>query len=190
MEKRLEGKRVAILMTHGFEQSEFEMPYKSLKEEGALVDIVSLKKEKIKGWKDKNWSDSVDADLSVDDANCENYDALVLPGGVMNPDFLRSSDTAISFVGCFMESGKPVAAICHGPWLLIETGKIKGRKVTSYKSIKTDLENAGAIWIDTEVVVDRGLVTSRSPKDLPVFCQKMIEEVMEGIHSYQKTAKN
>lgn len=189
MEKKLSGKRVAVLMANGFEQSEFEQPYDTLKKEGATVDIISLKKEKIKSWKDKNWGDEVEADFGIDDVSCDDYDALVLPGGVMNPDFLRVNDTAVSFVGSFIESGKPVAAICHAPWLLAETGKVKGKRVTSYKSVKTDLVHAGALWTDEEVVVDRGLVTSRSPKDLDAFCKKMIEEIAEGVHQHHKTVK-
>jgi protease I len=175
-------KRVAVLVTNGFEQSEFEKPVEALKKENIRVDIISLKKEKIKGWKEKNWGDEFSVDYAVSEANAGNYDALLLPGGVMNPDSLRSNADVISFVKHFFDQNKPIAAICHGPWTLIETGKLKGRKVTSYQSIKTDLKNAGAIWTDEEVVVDNGLVTSRSPKDLPAFCEKMIEEIKEGNH--------
>jgi protease I len=182
MEKKLEGKKVAILVTNGFEQSEFEQPLNALKEAGATVDVVSPEKGKVKAWKDKNWGDEFEVNVTLDDAKADNYDALVLPGGVMNPDHLRVNEKAVKFTDAFMEIGKPVAAICHGPWTLIETGRLKGRKMTSFRSIKTDLENAGVNWVDEEVVVDEGLVTSRSPKDLDAFCKKMVEEIREGVH--------
>lgn len=178
----LNTKRVAILVTNGFEQSEFEEPLKALKKEGASVDVISLKKGKIKAWKDKNWGDEFEATVGIEEADSDNYDALVLPGGVMNPDTLRTNEDVVSFVKNFMEDEKPVAAICHGPWTLIETGLLKGRRMTSYKSIKTDLINAGVEWVDEKVVVDDGLVTSRSPEDLAAFCGKMIEEIAEGVH--------
>lgn len=184
MEKKLDGKCVAVLVTDGFEQSEFEKPVKVLRENGAEVKVVSFKTGKVKAWKEKNWGDEFDADMSIDDAVCENFDALVLPGGVMSPDKLRANSEVVSFVGCFLESGKPIAAICHGPWTLIETGKLKGRKMTSYHSIKTDLVNAGVKWVDEQVVADRGLVTSRNPKDLDAFCEKMVEEIREGVHQH------
>lgn len=176
------NKKIAVLATNGFEQSEFEKPVEALKKENMIVDIISLKKEKIKGWKEKNWGDEFAVDHSIDDVNANDYDALVLPGGVMNPDALRTNEKVINFVNGFFDQHKPIAAICHGPWTLIETGKLKGKKLTSYQSIKTDLKNAGAIWTDEEVVVDNGLVTSRSPKDLSAFCKKMIEEIKEGKH--------
>lgn len=182
MEKKLIGKRVALLATDGFEQSELQEPLKTLQNQGAMVDIVSLKKGKIKGWKDKNWGDEVEANVGIDEVRSGKYDALVLPGGVMNPDKLRMNKDVVNFVTDFFEEKKPIAAICHGPWTLIETNKLKGRKVTSYESIKTDLINAGANWVDEEVVVDKGLVTSRTPKDLPAFCKKMVEEIAEGVH--------
>lgn len=182
MEKKLSGKKVAIVMTNGFEQSEFEEPFKALKNEGAEVEIISLKKEKIKSWKDKNWGEEVDVDKAIDTVSSADYDALVLPGGVMNPDTLRTNADVVNFVKDFIQEEKPIAAICHGPWTLAETGMIKGRKMTSYKSLKTDLSNAGAVWVDEEVVVDNGLVTSRTPKDLPAFCKKMVEEIAEGVH--------
>jgi len=181
--KKLENKRVAILVTNGFEDSEFNEPLKALREAGALVEIISLKKEKIKSWKDKNWGNEYDVDKAVADANSNDYDALVLPGGVLNPDQLRVDEDAVSFVTGFFDDSKPIAAICHGPWTLIETGELEGRKMTSWPSLKTDLENAGVIWEDSEVVVDNGLVTSRKPADLPAFCKKMIEEIAEGIHA-------
>lgn len=182
MEKKLIGKKVAILATDGFEQSELLEPHKTLLNNGATVDIISLKKGKIKGWKDKNWGDEVEANVSIDEARSGNYDALVLPGGVISPDKLRVNRDVVNLVTDFLEEGKPIAAICHGPWTLIETNKIKGRTMTSYESIKTDLINAGVKWVDEEVVVDKGLVTSRSPKDLPAFCKKMVEEIAEGVH--------
>ena len=182
MEKKLIGKKVAILATDGFEQSELLEPHKTLLNNGATVDIISLKKGKIKGWKDKNWGDEVEANVSIDEARSGNYDALVLPGGVISPDKLRVNRDVVNLITDFLEEGKPIAAICHGPWTLIETNKIKGRRMTSYESIKTDLINAGVKWVDEEVVVDKGLVTSRSPKDLPAFCKKMVEEIAEGAH--------
>lgn len=182
MENALKGKKVAILATHGFEQSELQQPLETLLHAGALVEIISLKKGKIKAWKDKNWGDEFDAVRGIDEVKSDQYDALVLPGGVMNPDTLRVNEDAVNFVADFIEEGKTLAAICHGPWTMIETGLLKGRRVTSFESIRTDLQNAGAIWEDEEVVVDNGLVTSRSPKDLPAFCKKMVEEIMEGIH--------
>lgn len=182
MENTLQGKRVAILATHGFEQSELQQPLETLIKAGASVEIVSLKKGKIKGWKDKNWGDEYEAVKGIDEVKSSQYDALVLPGGVMNPDSLRMNEDAVNFVADFLEEGKPLAAICHGPWTMIETRLLKGRRLTSYPSIRTDLENAGAIWEDEEVIVDNGLVTSRSPKDLPAFCKKMVEEILEGVH--------
>jgi len=182
MKNKLSEKKVAIIAADGFEQSELQKPLDALKENGAQVTIISLKEGKIKGWKDKNWGDELKVDLVIDKAKSRDYDALVLPGGVMNPDQLRVNKDVVAFVNEFIESGKPIAAICHGPWTLIETGKLKGRKMTSYPSIKTDLVNAGVEWVDEEVVVDDGLVTSRSPKDLPAFCKKMVEEIAEGVH--------
>lgn len=182
MEKQLQGKKVAILATNGFEQSELEKPLEALKDNGADVTIISLKKGNIKGWDKKDWGSEVEATLAVKDAKASDYDALVLPGGVMNPDQLRTDQDAVSFAKSFMEDGKPVAAICHGPWTLIETGMLEGKKMTSFKSLKTDLKNAGVEWVDEEVVVDQGLVTSRTPDDLPAFCKKMVEEIGEGVH--------
>lgn len=182
MTEDLKNKKVAMLMTNGFEQSEFEKPYDALINAGATVDIVSLKKEKIKGWNNKNWGDEVEVDRTVEEVDAEEYDALVLPGGVMNPDQLRLNIHAVNFIANFLELNKPVAAICHAPWTLIETGMIDGRKMTSYPSLKTDLVNAGVNWVDEEVVVDNRLVTSRKPDDLPAFCKKMIKEIAEGVH--------
>ena len=182
MTKKLEGKKIAILATDGFEQSELEKPKKALEDEGATTHIVSIESGSIKGWKHTDWGDKVDVDVKLSDAQPKDYDGLLLPGGVMNPDKLRANPDAVDFVAAFMREGKPVAAICHGPWTLIETGLLKGRKMTSYGSIKTDLKNAGVNWVDEEVVVDNGLVTSRKPDDIPAFNKKMIEEFKEGIH--------
>jgi protease I len=184
MENKETTKKVAVLATNGFEQSELEKPVEALKKSNMSVEIISLKSGKIKGWKEKNWGDEVDVDKVIDDVHAEDYDALVLPGGVMNPDALRSNKKVVEFVNGFFEQDKPIAAICHGPWTLIETGKLKGRKLTSFHSLQTDLKNAGAEWSDEEVVVDNGLVTSRTPDDLPAFCKKMIEEIREGVHSH------
>lgn len=182
MENKLNSKKVAIVVTDGFEQSEFEKPLEALKEQGATVDIVSIKKGTVRAWKEKNWGDEFEATVAVKDARHQDYDALVLPGGVMNPDNLRADKDVVNFVKGFMQNDKPVAAICHGPWTLIETGLLNGRRMTSYHTLKTDLKNAGVEWVDEEVVVDNGLVTSRSPKDLKAFCEKMIEEIAEGVH--------
>jgi len=177
MEKKLNGKKIAILATNGFEQSELEKPLEILKKNGAIVDIISMQRGKIKGWKNHNWGDEFEANIDIEEANCNLYDALVLPGGVMNPDQLRLSRHVIAFVKAFMERDRPIAAICHGPWTLIETKKLQGKKMTSYRSLRTDLINAGVQWVDEEVVVDGRLITSRDPKDLPAFCEKLVEEL-------------
>lgn len=185
---KLKGKTVAILATNGFEESELASPKQTLENAGATVHIVSPDEEnkgKIRAWKDKNWGSDFDVDIKLEDANAGNYNALMLPGGVMNPDQLRMNKTAVEFVRSFFEAGKPVAAICHGPQLLINAKVVQGRKMTSYPSIKKDLINAGANWVDQEVVVDEGLVTSRSPEDLPAFNEKMVEEFWEGVHEAQ-----
>jgi len=181
----IDGKRVAVLATDGFEQSELLEPVKALKDAGAEAIIVAPKSGTIKAWKDKNWGQEIKVDLSLDEAQPEEFDALVLPGGVMNPDRLRMNEDAVEFVQHFVDAGKPIAAICHGPWTLIETGAVAGRRMTSWPSLKTDLINAGADWVDEEVVTDRGLVTSRKPDDLPAFNRKMIEEFAEGPHDVQ-----
>jgi protease I len=183
MDKNLKGKKVAILATDGFEQSELAEPLEALENAGATVHIVSPKAGAIKGWKHTQWGDSFAVDATLDDADPRHYDALVLPGGVMNPDKLRRDPKVQQFVRSFFEEGKPVGAICHGPWTLIDAGVVKGRKVTSYETIQTDLKNAGADWVDQEVVVDNGLVTSRKPDDIPAFNRKLIEEIAEGRHA-------
>ena len=175
------NKRVAILTDNGFEESELTSPKSVLEAAGAKVDIVSIEK-KVRGWDHDHWSIELDVDVNLENASAEDYDALVIPGGVINPDKMRNNSKYVSFAQQFMESGKPVAAICHGPQLLIETGMLGGREMTSYPSIQTDLKNAGAIWEDKEVVVDNGLITSRSPKDLDAFNKKLIEEIGEGKH--------
>lgn len=178
----ISNKKIAVLVTHGFEQSEFEQPVKAIKDGHGVLDVVSLQKGKVKGWSNGNWGAEFEVNKTVQEVSASDYDALVLPGGVMNPDKLRMDKDAVAFVKGFITAHKPVAAICHGPWTLIETGELNGRNVTSYPSIKTDLVNAGAMWTDQEVVVDNGLVTSRDPRDLPAFCKKMIEEIAEGQH--------
>lgn len=181
----LAGKTIAILATNGFEESELASPREALQEAGATVHIVSLAPGTIQAWKDGNWSDHYPVDRSLREADASAYDALVLPGGVINPDRLRRSELAVSFIRDFFAARKPVAAICHGPQLLIEARVVHERHLTSFPSIRTDLLNAGARWVDAEVVVDNGLVTSRSPADLPAFNRKLIEEVAEGKHAHQ-----
>lgn len=185
MAGNLEGKRVAILATDGFEQSELLEPRRILDEAGAKTTVVSLKAGEIKGWDESNWGQSVAVDQTLDQVAASDFDALVLPGGQMNPDKLRMEPKAVSFVRDFFEAGKPVGAICHGPWLLVEAEVANGRKVTSWPSIRKDLENAGAEWVDEEVVVDKGLVTSRKPADIPAFARKLVEEIKEGVHPDQ-----
>lgn len=185
MTRTLEGKRVAILATDGFEHSELHSPCEALREAGASVHVVSPASGTIKGWKEGNWHGTTEVDRTLQEAKPEEYDALVLPGGVINPDKLRQIPEAVAFVRGFFEQRKPVAAICHALWLLVEADVVRGRKLTSYASVRTDLKNAGATWVDEEVVVDHGLVSSRSPKDLPAFNAKVLEEVREGIHAQQ-----
>ena len=174
---------MAILTENGFEEVELTSPKKALEDAGAAVHIVSPQKDKIKAWDHDHWSIELSVDKNVSDVKAEDYDALMLPGGVLNPDKLRMNKEAVEFAKDFLETGKPVAAICHGPQLLIETGLLEGREMTSYPSLQTDIKNAGANWHDREVIVDNGLVTSRSPKDLEAFNEKMVEEISEGIHT-------
>jgi len=181
--KDLTNKRVAIVATDGFEQSELLEPKKALEAAGARVDVVSLKAGRIRGWKAKDWGDEVEVDRVIGSVRADDYDALVLPGGVINPDKLRLHDDVLAFVRAFFEQGKPVGAICHGPWTLINAGVVKGRHVTSWPSLRMDLLNAGATWTDEEVVSERGLVTSRKPDDLPAFNRKLVEEIAEGVHA-------
>jgi protease I len=175
MNKPLMGKSIAILVADGFEQAELEQPYSALLEAGASVDIVSPNAETVRAWSERSYGDSFKVDATLGEANPDDYDALLLPGGVMNPDKLRTQPEAVNFVRAFFDDEKPVAAICHGPQMLIEAGTVRGKILTSYRSLKTDLINAGAQWIDQAVVVDQGLVTSRTPDDLPQFNAKMIE---------------
>jgi protease I len=185
MKYNLNGKTVAILATNGFEQSELEEPRNALEEAGASTVVISPEEGEIRGWEEGDWGDEVEVDVELSEADPDEYDALVLPGGVLNPDKLRLLPEAVKFVQAFFKAGKPVAAICHGPQLLIEAGVVKGRTLTSYPSLKTDLINAGAKWVDKEVVVDNGLITSRKPDDIPRFNEKVIEEIAEGRHERQ-----
>jgi len=182
MARKLDGKKVAILVADGFEQVEMTKPREALDEAGAETKIVSLKPGKIQGMNHADKGDKFDVDLTLDEARPEEFDALLIPGGLMNPDALRSNDDALEFTRHFFREGKPVAAICHGPWVLIDAGVVRGRTLTSWPAIKTDVENAGGKWVNEEVVVDNGLVTSRKPDDIPAFNKKMIEEFCEGRH--------
>ena len=183
MGNELRNKRVAVLVENGFEQSELVEPKKALEEAGARAEIVSPQSGKVKGWSHANWGNEVAVDRRLEDAKPDDYDALLLPGGVMNPDKLRINPRAVEFVRHFVAAGKPIAAICHAPWTLIEAGAVKGRRMTSWPSLATDLRNAGAQWVDEPCVVDNGLVTSRKPDDIPAFNKKMIEEIAEGVHA-------
>lgn len=173
--EQLKGKKVAILVADGFEQVELTEPRKALDEAGAKTSIVSPAKGKVKGWQHTEWGDELPVDVPLAQAKADDFDALLLPGGVMNPDHLRRDPQAQRFVKAFFDAGKPVAAICHGPWTLIDAGVAKGRKMTSYETIQTDLKNAGVNWVDQEVVVDGNLVTSRKPDDLPAFNKAIVE---------------
>lgn len=189
MAQSLAGKKVAILATDGFEQVELTEPLKALKNEGAQVEIVSPHGGEIQGFKHLDKGDKVKVDRTLGDARAENYDAIVLPGGVANPDQLRMNDKAVAFARHFWDAQKPIAVICHGPWTLVEANVVKGLEITSWPSVKTDLKNAGARWVDQEVVVDSGVVSSRKPDDLPAFCTKMVEEFREGRHARRHAAE-
>lgn len=181
-----DNNKVAIVVANGFEQVEMTEPRKALEEAGFKTEIVSPEQGKVKGWKHTEWGDAFPVDRPVSQARADEYCGLLLPGGVMNPDHLRRNEQVLNFVRDFFNAGKPVAAICHGPWTLIDAGLVRGRKMTSYETIQMDLKNAGADWVDQEVVVDHGLVTSRKPDDIPAFNRKMIEEFKEGLHGGQK----
>jgi deglycase len=188
MRMDLQGKKIAILATNGFEQSELEVPRDRLKKAGATVEVISLASGEIKGWDQKDWGRPVKVDKTIDQVSAQDYDALVLPGGQINPDLLRVEPKVLKFIKDIFDAKKILAAVCHAPWLLIETGIARGRKMTSYKSIKTDVINAGANWEDSQVVVDQGLITSRNPGDLEAFSAKIIEEVKEGRHLQRSAA--
>jgi protease I len=188
MAAELHGKQVAFLLTDGVEQIEYTEPRKAVEAAGATTRLISLKQGTVQGFNHLDKGDTFEVDLAVRDADPDDYDGLVLPGGVANPDFLRTNQDAVGFVRAFFEAGKPVGAICHGPWTLVEAGVVKGRTLTSWPSLRTDIENAGGTWVDEEVHTDAGLVTSRKPDDLPAFCAKVIEELTEGIHAEQARA--
>ena len=179
---KLDGKRIAFLATDGVEQVELTEPRKAVEKEGAETDLISLEEGQIQGFEHLDKADTFDVDRAVKDADASDYDGLVLPGGVANPDFLRTDEDAVAFVRAFFEAGKPVGAICHGPWTLVEAGVVSDLKLTSWPSLKTDIRNAGGNWVDEEVVVDRGLTTSRKPDDIPAFNDKIVEEFCEGRH--------
>lgn len=186
MSTQLNGKHVAIVATNGFEEAELTEPLKALRAAGAEVDVVSPESGAIQGFKHFERGVQVPVDMSIDEVDAKHYDALVIPGGLFNPDQLRVNDAVLDFVRGFFSAGKPVGAICHGPWVLVNAEVVDGRRMTSVPTIRKDLENAGVDWVDEEVVVDNGLVTSRTPKDLKAFCAKLIEEFGEGKHAEQK----
>lgn len=186
--ERLNGKRVAILATDGVEEVELVEPRKALEAAGGRTSIVSPQHDRIKAWRHDHWGNELRVDVPLESARADDFDALLLPGGVINPDKLRQDERAVRFVKSFFQAGKPVAAICHGPWMLVEADVVRGRTVTSWPSLHTDLRNAGADWVDREVVTDEGLVTSRKPDDIPAFNKKMIEEFGEGVHEGQRQA--
>jgi deglycase len=183
MAGKLEGKRVAFLATDGVEQIELTEPWKAVENEGGTPELISLEPGQFQGFNHLDKGDTFEVDRTASEASAGDYDGLVLPGGVANPDFLRADEDAVQFVRSFADQGKPIAAICHGPWTLVEADIVRGRTLTSWPSIQTDIRNAGGEWVDREVVVDQGLVTSRKPDDLPAFCSKLVEEVAEGVHA-------
>jgi protease I len=187
MTDQLQGRTVAFLVAaEGIEQVELTEPWKAVESEGGTPELLSLQSGKVQGFNHLDKGDTFDVDREVSDAKADDYDALVLPGGVANPDFLRADRDAVAFTKAFFEQAKPVAAICHGPWTLVEADVVRGRTLTSWPSIQTDIRNAGGDWVDEEVHVDQGLVTSRKPDDLPAFCAKLVEEVVEGEHAGQR----
>ncbi len=186
MAGKLDGKRIAFLVAHeGVEQVELTEPWKAVEQEGGTPELISIEPGKVQAFNHLDKGDTFGVDRTVGEANPSDYDGLVLPGGVANPDFLRMDGDAVQFVRDFFEQAKPVAVICHGPWTLVEADVVRGRRITSWPSVKTDLRNAGANWVDEEVVVDQGLVSSRKPDDLPAFCAKLVEEIAEGVHQRQ-----
>jgi protease I len=185
MAGKLDGKKVAFLATDGVEQIELTEPWKAVEQEGGQPELISLDDGQIQGFNHLDKADTFDVDGNVADASADDYDGLVVPGGVANPDFMRMNEDAVQFVRAFFEAGKPAAVICHGPWMLVEADVVRDRKVTSWPSLRTDIRNAGGNWVDEEVVVDAGLVTSRKPDDLPAFCEKAVEEICEGRHEEQ-----
>jgi protease I len=188
MANELQGKRIAFLFTEGVEQVELTEPLEAVRDAGAHADLISLQKGEVEAWQHFDKGEKFDADYAVADVDAADYDGLVLPGGVANPDQLRADEGAVKFVRAFFQQDKPVGVICHGPWMRVEADVARGRKVTSWPSLKTDLRNAGAEWVDQEVVVDNGLVTSRKPDDLPAFCSKLVEEFAEGKHQQRVAA--
>jgi protease I len=179
----LNGKRIAFLAADGVEQVELTEPWKAVEQAGGAPELISVDDGEIQGFNHLDKADTFKVDRTVSDAEASDYDGLVLPGGVANPDFLRTDEDAVAFVRAFFEAGKPIGVICHGPWTLVEADVVRGRTLTSWPSLKTDLRNAGATWVDEEVVVDEGLVSSRKPDDLPAFCSKVVEEIAEGVHA-------
>jgi protease I len=188
MANELEGKRIAFLATDGVEQVELTEPWKAVEQAGGEPELISLERGEIQGFDHHDKGEKFTVDKTVEDADPADYDGLVLPGGVINPDILRTDEKAVAFVRTFFEQGKPVGAICHGIWTLVEAGVVAGRTLTSWPSLKTDVENAGGTWVDEELHVDRGLFTSRKPDDLPAFCRKLVEEFGEGVHEEQRKA--
>jgi protease I len=187
-EQRLAGKKVAVVATEGVEQIELTEPWQAFEQAGAKPELISIEPGEVQAWKHFEKGDKLEVDRTIEEVSADDYDALLLPGGVANPDRLRTNENVVQFVREFFEQGKPVAAICHGPWTLVEAGAVRGRTLTSWPSLQTDIRNAGGTWVDEEVVVDRGLVTSRNPDDIPAFVEKAIEEFAEGKHLREQAA--